>query len=89
MCLFHLQLEMMALILDPGYLHNVIPWVLVVAAGSIDQTSGGNLILGNGVSLTGWTMFPAKALVKDVPLFYYKNISTCDSAKRLALLSQT
>ncbi|KAL1811334.1 hypothetical protein ACET3Z_021399 [Daucus carota] len=56
-----------------------------VAAGSIDRTFGGNLILGNGVSLTGWSMFPAKALVKDVPLFYNKNISTCDAANKLAL----
>ena len=70
---------------DPGYLHNGIPWVLTVAAGSIDRTFGGNLILGNGVSLTGWSMFPAKALVKDVPLFYNKNISTCDAANKLAL----
>ncbi|WOG90708.1 hypothetical protein DCAR_0309952 [Daucus carota subsp. sativus] len=69
---------------DPGYLHNGIPWVLTVAAGSIDRTLGGNLILGNELSLTGWTMFPAKALVNDIPLFYDKNISSCDSAEKLS-----
>ncbi|KAK1392452.1 subtilisin-like protease SBT1.9 [Heracleum sosnowskyi] len=71
---------------DLGYLHNGIPWVLTVAAGSIDRKLGGNLILGNGLSLTGWSMFPANAFVKDVPLFYSKNVSTCESAEQLALV---
>ncbi|KAL8128072.1 hypothetical protein AgCh_014863 [Apium graveolens] len=66
-----------------GFLHNGIPWALTVAAGSIDRTLGGSLILGNGLRLIGWTMFPAKAYVEDVPLFYNKNISTCDSVEQL------
>uniref|UniRef100_A0A165ZI33 Subtilisin-like protease fibronectin type-III domain-containing protein n=1 Tax=Daucus carota subsp. sativus TaxID=79200 RepID=A0A165ZI33_DAUCS len=67
-----------------GYLHNGIPWALTVAAGSIDRTLGGSLVLGNGLSLRGWTMFPANAYVEDVPLFYNKTISTCDSIDHLA-----
>ncbi|KAL1822153.1 hypothetical protein ACET3Z_008931 [Daucus carota] len=67
-----------------GYLHNGIPWALTVAAGSIDRTLGGSLVLGNGLSLRGWTMFPANAYVEDVPLFYNKTISTCDSIDDLA-----
>ncbi|KAK1392449.1 Subtilisin-like protease [Heracleum sosnowskyi] len=66
-----------------GFLHNGIPWALTVAAGSIDRTFGGSLILGNGLRLTGWTMFPAKAYVEDVLLFYNQNISTCDSVEQL------
>ncbi|KAL8128073.1 subtilisin-like protease SBT3 isoform X2 [Apium graveolens] len=71
---------------DLGYLHNGSPWVLTVAAGSIDRRPSGRLILGNGLSLTGWTMFPAKAFVKDVPLFYSKNVSDCETAEQLALV---
>ncbi|KAL8128075.1 hypothetical protein AgCh_014866 [Apium graveolens] len=44
---------------------------------------GGNLILGNGLNLTGWTAFPAKALVNDLPLLYNETISTCDSAEKV------
>ncbi|KAK1392453.1 Subtilisin-like protease [Heracleum sosnowskyi] len=67
-----------------GFLHNGIPWVLTVAAGTVDRILGGNLILGNGLNLTGWTTFPAKAFVTDVPLFYNKTISTCDSSEKLS-----
>ncbi|KAL1822144.1 hypothetical protein ACET3Z_008922 [Daucus carota] len=72
---------------DIGSLHNGFPWILTVAAGTLDRTLGGNLILGNGLSLTGWTTFPAKAFVKDVPLLYNKTISTCDSAQQISLVS--
>lgn len=67
-----------------GILHNGIPWVLTVAAGSIDRSFAGILRLGNGLTITGWTMFPARALVKDLPLIYNKNLSTCNSTKLLS-----
>ncbi|KAL8487584.1 hypothetical protein ACS0TY_023595 [Phlomoides rotata] len=66
-----------------GSLHNGIPWVLTVAAGSIDRFFGGTLTLGNGVTLTGWSMFPADALVLNMPLVYNKSVSSCSSAEAL------
>ncbi|XP_022843071.1 subtilisin-like protease SBT1.9 [Olea europaea var. sylvestris] len=69
-----------------GSLHNGIPWVLTVAAGSIDRSFAGTLTLGNGLSTKGWTRFPAPATVKDAPLIYNKTISSCDSANALSLV---
>nr|KYP47616.1 Subtilisin-like protease [Cajanus cajan] len=68
---------------DLGTLHNGIPWLLTVAAGTIDRTFG-TLVLGNGQTITGWTMFPANALVENLPLIYYKNTSACNSLKLLS-----
>ncbi|KAI3460189.1 hypothetical protein Pfo_016852 [Paulownia fortunei] len=67
-----------------GSLHNGIPWVLTVAAGSIDRFFAGSLTLGNGLTITGWTMFPASALVTDLPLIYNKTLSTCNSSEALS-----
>ncbi|CAI9786468.1 unnamed protein product [Fraxinus pennsylvanica] len=69
---------------DIGSLHNGIPWVLTVAAGSIDRLFAGTLILGNGMSIKGWSVFPAPALVKDASLIYNKTISSCNSIKALS-----
>ncbi|KAK3007647.1 hypothetical protein RJ639_013881 [Escallonia herrerae] len=70
----------------PGFrtLHNGVPWGLTVAAGSIDRSFGGTLTLGNGLAIPGWTMFPARALVDDLPLIYNKTISACSSPGLLA-----
>ncbi|WVZ05975.1 hypothetical protein V8G54_019321 [Vigna mungo] len=70
---------------DLGTLHNGIPWLLTVAAGTIDRTFG-SLVLGNGRTIIGSTMFPANALVENLPLVYYKNISACNSVKLLSKL---
>ncbi|KAI8016652.1 Subtilisin-like protease SBT3 [Camellia lanceoleosa] len=69
----------------PGYLSifDSIPWTTTVAAGSIDRSFAGMLTLGNGLSFTGWTMFPASALVEKLPLIYNKTISSCDSVELL------
>ncbi|CAK9135334.1 unnamed protein product [Ilex paraguariensis] len=68
---------------DLGRLHNGIPWVLTVAAGRIDRWFAGTLTLGNGLTITGWTMFPARAVVADVKLVYNKTISACNSTQLL------
>ncbi|KAJ0024405.1 hypothetical protein Pint_07995 [Pistacia integerrima] len=66
-----------------GTLHNGIPWVMTVAAGTIDRSFAGNLILGNGETIIGWTMFPASAYLDDMRLIYNKTYSACNSTKLL------
>ncbi|KAK7340330.1 hypothetical protein VNO77_21032 [Canavalia gladiata] len=68
---------------DLGTLHNGIPWLLTVAAGTIDRAFG-TLILGNGQTIVGWTLFPANAIVENLPLGYNKTISACNSTKLLS-----
>nr|AZL93855.1 subtilisin [Ceanothus thyrsiflorus] len=71
---------------DPHTLHNGIPWTLTVAASTIDRSFGGSLTFGDNFTITGWTMFPANAIVEKVPLYYNKAVSRCDSAKNLSSL---
>ena len=67
---------------DVGTLHNGIPWVLTVAAGTIDRTFG-SLTLGNGQTIIGWTLFVANAIVENLQLVYNKTISACNSKELL------
>ncbi|PIN21074.1 Tripeptidyl-peptidase II [Handroanthus impetiginosus] len=71
---------------DIGSLHNGIPWVLTFAAGSIDRFFAGTITLGNGLTITGWTMFPAPAFVFELPLIYNKTFSSCDSNETLSTI---
>ncbi|MED6176029.1 hypothetical protein PIB30_084040, partial [Stylosanthes scabra] len=66
-----------------GTLHNGIPWVINVAASSIDRTFG-SLVLGNGETIIGWTLFAADAIVQDLQLVYDDTLSACDSLQRLS-----
>ncbi|XAR64852.1 Tripeptidyl-peptidase II, partial [Bertholletia excelsa] len=66
-----------------GRLHNGIPWVLTVAAGSIDRSFAGTLRMGNGLSITGWSVFPARASVYNLPLIYNMTLSPCNSSELL------
>ncbi|CAL5356893.1 unnamed protein product [Camellia sinensis] len=67
-----------------GRLHNGIPWVLTVAAGSIDRWFAGRLRLGNGLTITGWSMFPTSALVENLPLIYNNTLAPCNSSELLS-----
>ncbi|KAK2660270.1 hypothetical protein Ddye_006803 [Dipteronia dyeriana] len=67
-----------------GTLHNGIPWVLTVAAGTIDRSFAGTVTLGKGQTIVGWTMFPASAFIENVPLVYNKTYSACNSSKLLS-----
>lgn len=69
-----------------GTLHNGIPWTLTVAAGTIDRSFAGTITLGSGETIIGWTMFPANALVQDLPLIYNKTYSACNSSQLLSQL---
>ncbi|KAL3505155.1 hypothetical protein ACH5RR_034996 [Cinchona calisaya] len=70
-----------------GYLHNGIPWVLTVAAGSMDRWFAGSLTLGNGLTITGWSLFPARAFVQNSALIYNKTIAACNSTELLSEVS--
>ncbi|KAK6116259.1 hypothetical protein DH2020_050001 [Rehmannia glutinosa] len=59
-------------------------WEEGLAAGSIDRFFAGSLTLGNGLTITGWTMFPGSALVSDLPLIYNKTLSSCNSSEILS-----
>ncbi|KAL3634163.1 hypothetical protein CASFOL_021217 [Castilleja foliolosa] len=61
-----------------------IPWAVVVASGTVDRWLAGTLTLGNGRTITGWTTFPGRALVRNLPLVYNETLSACDSAALLA-----
>ncbi|KAL8487573.1 hypothetical protein ACS0TY_023583 [Phlomoides rotata] len=60
-----------------------IPWAVVVASGTVDRWFGGTVTLGNGKSIRGWTMFPARAAVRNLPLVYNLTLSACNSAELL------
>lgn len=55
------------------------PWATVVASGTVDRWFSGTLTLGNGEKIVGWTTFPARPVIKNLPLVYNKTLSTCDS----------
>ncbi|KAG8377581.1 hypothetical protein BUALT_Bualt08G0048000 [Buddleja alternifolia] len=61
-----------------------IPWAFVVASGTIDRWFAGTLTLGNGKTLLGWSMFPARAAVRNMPLVYNETLSPCSSRELVA-----
>ena len=71
---------------DTGTLHNASPWAVTVAAGTMDRSFGGTVKLGNGVTIRGFSLFPAGAIIENVTLLYNKTLSACNSS---SLLSET
>lgn len=64
-----------------GRVHNSYPWALTVAAGTIDRWFAGTLTLGNGLTITGWSVFPGRASVSNLNLHYNKSFSSCNSSE--------
>ncbi|KAL8523205.1 hypothetical protein ACS0TY_013249 [Phlomoides rotata] len=60
-----------------------IPWAVIAAAGTVDRWFSGLVTAGN-LTIPGWTMFPARAALKNLPLVYNKTLSTCSSRELLA-----
>ncbi|KAF8377560.1 hypothetical protein HHK36_030942 [Tetracentron sinense] len=63
-----------------GTLHNGTPWLLTVAAGTIDREFKGIVTLGNGVSIKGASLYVGNSSLGQVPLVF---MNTCESVKDL------
>ncbi|KAK6130851.1 hypothetical protein DH2020_035407 [Rehmannia glutinosa] len=61
-----------------------IPWAIIVASGTVDRWFAGTLTLGNGKTITGWSMFPARATIRNLPIVYNETLSPCNSPELLS-----
>lgn len=62
-----------------GILRNGIPWVLTVVADTIDRWFVGIITMGNGMTITRWSIFRGNVLLEKLSLVYDKNLQTCNS----------
>lgn len=67
-----------------GTLHNGIPWVITVSSGTVDRWFAGTLTLGNGLSITGWSLFAGMTFPKNLTLVYNKTLAACNSSQLLS-----
>ena len=61
-------------------LHNGIPWVITVAASTLDREFRGNLTLGNGVSLSGLSSYLGDFSASNIPIVF---MGSCDNITKL------
>ncbi|GMN25947.1 hypothetical protein TIFTF001_001125 [Ficus carica] len=54
--------------------------VLTSAASNVARAFAGTVTLGENLTISGWTMFPANSIVENL-LIYDKKISACNSTK--------
>ena len=52
------------------------PWVITVAAGTINGWFSGTLTLGEVVKIVGWSSFPENTTLQNVALVYKKSLSS-------------
>ncbi|KAH0752613.1 hypothetical protein KY285_005761 [Solanum tuberosum] len=69
---------------EMGTLSNGVPWIFTVASGSTERSFSGTITLGNGLKITGFSLFPGKTTIKDFDLVFNGSLSTCDSSDDLA-----
>ncbi|KAM3337957.1 subtilisin-like protease SBT3 [Capsicum galapagoense] len=65
---------------DDESLHNGTPWVLTVAAGTVDREFLAKLTLGNGVSVTGLSLYPGNSSSRNSSIVF---LNTCQEHKEL------
>ncbi|KDP41713.1 hypothetical protein JCGZ_16120 [Jatropha curcas] len=66
-------------------LHNGIPWVLTVAAGTLDRSFDAVLTFDNGVSVTGSSLYPGNYTSTQAPIVF---LDTCLNTKKLDAVGQ-
>ncbi|XP_059298220.1 subtilisin-like protease SBT3 [Lycium ferocissimum] len=69
---------------EMGTLTNGVPWIFTVASGSTDRSFSGTVTLGNGLKITGFSLFPVSTTIKDFALVHNESLSLCDSSDLLA-----
>ncbi|MCD9643619.1 hypothetical protein HAX54_031234 [Datura stramonium] len=65
---------------DEESVHNGTPWVLTVAAGTVDRKFLGRLTLGNEVSVTGLSLYPGNSSSSESSIVF---LNTCLEDKQL------
>lgn len=63
-----------------GTLHNGTPWVLTVAAGTMDRGFTGTVLLGNGISISGLSLYPGNSTATKIPIVF---INKCENQTAL------
>ncbi|XP_058745494.1 subtilisin-like protease SBT1.9 [Vicia villosa] len=61
-------------------IHNGTPWVITVAAGTMDRDFQGTLILGNGNKIIGLSLYIGEFSSNNVPIVF---MGLCDSVNEL------
>ncbi|CAN6439160.1 unnamed protein product [Victoria cruziana] len=67
----------------PKSVRNVAPWLLTVGATNIDRKFLATASLGNGVEISGESLYFGNASLNSVPLYHSNETETCNSVEVL------